>query len=382
MEERVVESKKKKKTYKAVIEQITGIFLPIINCLTAASIVKSAIILLAAGGFMDKAGGLYQVLYAAGDGFFYFLPFYLAYTASKQWKTDPFISMMIPVTMLYPELNAIIEGGGSLNFLGLNIPNNVYHSSVLPVIMAVGLLYFVEKPCDKYIPEAVRGILKPIICMLTVLPVTLLFLGSIGTWIGNFLTEVFLYIYNFSPVFAGAFMGFFIQPMVVVGAHWSIVPICISNISTIGYDMIMPLVGGAVYGQAGVCLGLALLSKKNAKKRQLAYQGFVSSILGVTEPALYGVTVPNMRAMITACIAGAIGGALAGTGGIHCTSFAFPSFVTCIAFAGPGFVTFLLSMVVSFVIAFILILLQKKWLKCNEMEENEANTPDTVDKAD
>lgn len=357
----IVATPPKKKTYKIVIEQITGLFLPIINCLTAASIVKSAVILLAAGNIISESDGIYQILFAAGDGFFYFLPFYLAYTASRQWHTDTFISMLIPVTMLYPTLNTKLELGEHLTFLGLNVPSNVYHSSVIPVLLAVGLLYFVEKPCDKFIPEAIRGILKPIICMLIVLPVTFLLFGSIGTLIGDFLTKIFFGIYNFSPVFAGAFMGFFIQPMVVVGAHWSIVPICISNISTLGYDMIMPLVGGAVYGQAGVCLGVALYSKKNAKRRQLAYQGFISSALGVTEPSLFGVTVPNIRAMITACISGSIGGAIAGTAGIHCTSFAFPSYVTCVAFVGPGFITFLLSMAISFVIALVLTLLQKKW---------------------
>lgn len=368
MSETTTYTQSKKKGIKLVIEQITGLFLPIINCLTAASIVKSVAILLAAGNVISTDGGLYQIFYAAGDGFFYFLPFYLAYTASKQWGTDTFISLLIPVTMLYPALNAIIEGGASLSFLGLTVPSNVYHSSVIPVLLSVGLLHFVEKPCDKFIPEAIKGILKPIICMLIVLPVTFLLFGSIGTWIGDFLTKIFFSIYNFSPVFAGAFMGFFIQPMVVVGAHWSIVPICISNIATMGYDMIMPLLGGAVYSQAGVCLGVALLSKKNAKRKQLAYQGFVSSALGVTEPALFGVTVPNLRAMITACIAGAIGGAIAGTAGIHCTSFAFPSYVTCVAFAGPGFVTFLLSMAISFVLSVLMILAQKKWFIDKEEE--------------
>jgi len=356
------EKSEKKKIYKSVIDQITGIFLPIINCLTAASIIKSVMILLAAGDIISKDGGLYQILYAVGDGFFYFLPFYLAITASKQWKTDPFVSMLIPVTMLYPDFNAAIEGGETIKILGLTLPCNIYHSSVIPVLLAILLLYFVEKPCDKFIPEAVRGILKPIICMVIVLPITFLFFGSIGTWIGNGLTKMFFVIYDFSPVFAGAFMGFFIQPMVVVGAHWSIVPISITNIATVGYDIIMPLVGGAVYGQAGAALGIAVLSKNDPKRRSVAMQGFLSSCLGVTEPALFGVTVSNIRAMIAACVAGAIGGAIAGTAGVHCTSFAFPSFVTCVAFVGPGFTTFLLSMVISFVLGLVFTLAQKKWL--------------------
>lgn len=352
-----------KSGYKVVIDQITGIFFPIINCLTAASIIKSVVVLLAAGGVILETSGVYQLLYAASDGFFYFLPFYLAYTCSKQWKTDPFIALFVPVAMLYPQITAVLENGQTLSFLGLTVPSAIYHSSVIPVIMAVGLLYFVEKPCDKYIPEAIRGFMKPIICCLIVLPVTFIVFGRVGTIIGDGLTRVFLTIYEFNPIAAGAFMGFCMQPLVVVGGHWSIVPVSINNISVTGYDIIMPLVGGAVYGQAGAALAVGIIKRSDKVKSRAALQGALSAALGVTEPALFGATVPNIRAMLSACIAGSIGGAIAGAAGTHCNNFAFPSYVTCVAYVGPGFVAFLLSMAVSFVIAFVLTMLQRKWIK-------------------
>ncbi len=351
-----------KSGYKVVIDQISGIFLPIINCLTAASIIKSAVVLLAAAGILSADEGLYKILYACSDGFFYFLPFFLAITAADQWKTDKFISLLIPVAMLYPDLVVILENGQNLNFFGLTMPATVYHSSVIPVLLAVGLLHFVEKPCDKYIPEAVRGFLKPIVSMLIVLPVTFLLFGRIGAWIGDFLTAIFFKLFDLSPVAAGIFMGFFIQPMVFVGAHWSIVPVCINNIANMGYDVILPLLGGAVYGQAGAALALGFIYKDKEKKR-VAFQGALSAALGVTEPALFGTNMPQLRAMISACIAGAVGGAITGIAGTHCTSFAFPSFVTSIAYVGPGFVMFLCSMVISGIVGFTLVMLQKKWIK-------------------
>lgn len=356
-------SLKLKSGYKSVIDQITGIFFPIINCLTAASIIKSVIVLMAAGGILAETSGIYQILYAASDGFFYFLPFFLAITASKQWKTDPFISLLIPVAMLYPQVVAVLENGATMDFFGLTIPSAVYHSSVIPVLLAIGLLHFVEKPCDKFIPEAVRGFLKPIVCLVIVLPVTFLLFGRVGTWIGDGLTKVFLTIYELNPIVAGAFMGFVIQPMVVVGGHWSIVPVAINNISVAGYDIIMPLLGGAVYGQAGAALAIGLIKKNDKEKRRVALQGAMSAALGVTEPALFGATVPNMRGMLSACVAGAIGGAITGAAGTHCNNFAFPSFITSVAYVGPGFVTFLISMAVAFPIAFFLTLAQKKWIK-------------------
>ena len=193
------ETKKKAGIYKLVIEQISGIFVPIINYLTAASIIKSVLILLAGAGVLSKEDGLYMVFYAVSDGFFYFLPLFLAITASKQWKTDLYISLLIPVAMLYPDLLNVLENGGKLPFLVFDIKPAIYHSSVIPVILGVGLLHFVEKPCDKILPDAVKGFLKPIFCCLIVLPFTFLLFGPLGSWIGNFLTYLFNLLYNSAP---------------------------------------------------------------------------------------------------------------------------------------------------------------------------------------
>lgn len=351
---------KKKSGYQVVVDQITGIFLPIINIITAASILKSIVVLLAAFGVISENGGFYQIFYAATDGFFYFLPFYLAYATAKQWKADPYIALLIPVAMLYPDITAVLENGGSLNLFGLNVPPTIYHSSVIPVVMAVGLLHFVEKPCNRYIPESIRGFLKPMVCCLVVLPVTFLVFGPMGTWIGDVLTKVFFAVYEWNPIAAGAFMGFVMQPMVVVGAHWSVVPVSISNILLHGYDVIMPLVGGAVYAQAGAALAVGLMYKENKEKQRVAYQASLTAALGVTEPALFGVNVPLLRPMLAACLSGAIGGAMVGFAGTHCTSFAFPSFLTSVAFVGPGFGIFLFSMAFSFVLGFLFTWVQKK----------------------
>ena len=356
------EETKKKETKKQnkAVQQITGIFLPMINCLTAASIIKSVLSLLASFGVLSVESGVYQIFYAVSDGFFFFLPFYLALTASRQWKTDPFITMMIPVAMLYPNLLAVLENGQSLSLFGLTVHPAIYHSGVIPVVLAAGLLYFVEKPCDRYIPEAIRGFLKPIICCVIVLPATFLVFGPMGTWIGNALTNLFFVIYEWNAVVAGAFMGFFIQPMVFLGAHWSIVPISINSIATAGYDVILPLISGAVYGQAGAAFALGLIYKADQEKRRVAFQASFTAAIGVTEPALYGVTVPVPRAMISACFAGAVGGVMTGIVGTHCTSFAFPSILTSVAFYGQGFGVFLLTMPVCAVIGFLLTYAQKK----------------------
>lgn len=360
-QDNIQKDKQKKNPGKVIVDNITGIFVPIINYLTAASILKSVIVLLAGFGVLDTASGVYQIFYAVSDGFFFFLPFFLAITAAKQWKTDMFISLLIPVAMLYPDLVAILEHDKSLSIFGLTAQPAIYHSGVIPVLLAVGLLHFVEIPCDKFLPNAIKGFVKPIICCLIVLPVTFLLFGPMGTWIGDGLTKLFFVLYNWNPIVAGIFMGFAIQPMVVIGAHWSIVPVSIASIAANGYDVILPLLGGAVYGQCGACLAMGIIYREKAQKT-IAFQAALSAALGVTEPSLYGVTLKTPRAMISACIAGACGGAIAGIAGAHCTSFAFPSFITSVAYVGPGFVWFLVSMAIALPIGFVLTIIQKKAL--------------------
>lgn len=364
--EQAIQTTQKKSFGKLVIEQITGIFFPLVGIITATSIIKSILILLVNTGVLTTDNGIYQIFYGCADGFFYFLPFFLAYTASKQWKTNPFISMLIPVTMLYPDIVAVLENGIDIHFARITMPATIYHSSVLPVLLAVGLLHFVEIPCDKWLPEAIKGFLKPIICCIIVLPITFSLLGSIGNWIGSFVAGLFFSLYERSAVLAGAFMGFVIQPMVVFGAQWSILPACFVSIANEGYDVILPLIGGAAMAQGGSALAVAMLYGKEerfAEKKRIAKQACFTAILGVTEPALFGVNVALVRPLLAGCVAGAVGGAMVGLAGTHCYSFAFPSIFTSVAYVGPGFLTFLISMPVGFVLAFLLTMAQGKAIR-------------------
>ena len=333
--------------------------MPVVNVITASSITKSVLLLLVSSGVLGKQSGIYLLFYGASDGFFYFLPFFLAVTASKEWRADPFISLLIPCAMLYPDVVALIEGGGRLSFASLAVPRAVYHSSVIPVLLSVGLLHFVEIPCEKFLPGALKGFLKPIVCLAVVIPATFLVFGPIGAAIGDVLAAVFFRLYSWSAVAAGVFMGFACQAMVAVGAHWAVVPAAINSIATKGFDVIMPFFAGAVYAQGGAVLAVAFMYKRGSEKRRLAFQASATAILGVSEPALFGFNIPLALPFATACFAGALGGALIGWAGTTCKSFAFPSIVTSVAFAGQGFAVFLLSMVACYVLGFTLTFAQR-----------------------
>lgn len=343
---------------KFIIDKISGIFLPIINILMATAILKGVLILLVSLQVISKADGVYKLLYAAADGFFYFLPIFLAYTAAKQLSTDPFVAMVIGGALLYPDITTHFASG-ELVFLGMKVQSVSYASSVIPILLAVGLLYFIEKPLEKYLPELIKGFLNPIICIVIVVPITFLFFGPIGVMIGDVLAKGFFYLYDFNPMLAGAFLGFIIQPMVVVGCHWSIVPVCIANIISYGGDPILPLMGGAVLAQGGSALAVGLMYQ-NPEDKRIAFSAALAAILGVSEPAIYGVNLKLGRPMLAACIAGGIGGGLAGISGAKAISFAFPSFATAVVYLGEGFGVFIISMVVGFVGGFILTMLQRK----------------------
>lgn len=345
---------------KVIVDGLSGIFLPVINVLTACSIIKSLVMLLANTGVLQTSSGIYQIFYGVSDGFFYFLPFMLAVTCAKQFKCDLFIALLLPCAMLYPDLIKILEGSQNFTFCKIPVLNAVYHSSVIPVVLGCGLLHFVEIPCDKYLSQTIKGFLKPIICAAVVIPVTMIAFGPLGTFIGNGLTFIFLKAYNLSPVVAGAFMGFVIQPMVAIGAHWALVPVVLNNIALNGHDVIMPLLAGAVMAQGGAVLAVALCCPEESEKRRLAYQASFTAALGVSEPAIFGFNLPLVRPLIAGCISGAITGAFIGHAGTLCHSFAFPSPVTSIAFTGQGFIQFLVSMPVGFALGFLLTWLQKK----------------------
>lgn len=339
-----------------IIDVISGIFVPVINIMMVAALLKGVLMVLLNTGILQQSDGTYRILNAMGDGFFHFLPIFLAYTSAVKLKADLFTSVLVGAALVYPDLTGLFAEGIGTDFLGLPIRPVTYPSSVIPIILAVGLLHFVEIPLEQYIPKVVKGFLKPMISLLIVVPITFLIFGPLGTVIGNVLANFYDMIYGFSPILAGVLFGFLWQPMVVFGIQWGLVPVILEHINTIGYDTMLPMLGAAVTAQAGAGLAVGILTKDKDFK-PIAFSGAVSAILGVTEPILYAVTVPLKRPMLAACIAGAIGGGIVAAAGARAISFAFPSILTLVVYLGEGFWTFLFSLPLGLILGFLLGLL-------------------------
>ena len=355
--------KKEASLFDKAIDIISGIFLPVINVLMAAALLKGILLLLVNTGLILETSGAYQIIYAIADGFFYFFPIFLAYTASHKLKADSFTSVLIATTLVYPSITKLFEHGTALDFFGIPVGVVTYPSSVIPIILAVAFQHYVELPLEKYIHSSIKGFLKPMICVVIVTPITFLVFGPLGALIGNGLSDAYSAIYNFNPVIAGAIFGLIWQPVVVFGLHWGMVPVILEHVSTLGRDSFLPLVAAAVTGQAGAAMAVSIMAK-NKKLKTVALSCGITALLGVTEPTLYGITVPLKRPMIAACIGGSIGGAIVGTSNAGAVAYAYPSLVSLVVYFGEGFWTMLISMVVGFVIGMAMTFL----LRFNEAD--------------
>ncbi len=348
----------KKSPVNTVIDVISGIFLPIVNLLSAAGILKGVLAILTGTDILSAEGETYLVLNAMADSLFYFLPVLLAATAAKKFGAEPFTAVVIAGVLLYPSLTTVLEAGTTVHFLGIPLRGITYHSSVIPMILAAGLLRFVERFLKRVLPEMVRGFLTPLLSILIVGTVTLAVFGPIGAVIGDVLAAGYAFVYGLSPVIAGILLGAAIQPMVIFGFHWSFILIGMNNITVSGHDTVLALMGPAVFAQAGAALAVMFKSKDSAFK-SICASAVLSALFGITEPAMFGVNLPRKTPMAAVCIGGGIGGAIAGLSGAQAMSFAFPSLAALPVFYGNGFGLYLVSCLVGFAAAFVLTMVMK-----------------------
>ncbi|MDU8979226.1 MAG: beta-glucoside-specific PTS transporter subunit IIABC [Lactobacillus paragasseri] len=380
------------------IDLISGIFTPILGPMAAAGMIKGLTAMCASFGWLAKTSGTYEVLYAIGDGFFYFLPLILAITSAKKFKVDCFTAITIGAAMCYPAMVAMnsskkvlfdLFNGTFLHsqvhatFLGIPIISMNYTSTVIPIILAVWFASVVEKWCKKWIPTVVKTFLVPFVTLLIVVPLTFLIIGPLATWIGNALAAITSAVYNFSPVLAGILLGGFWQVFVIFGVHWGFVAVMMSNIAALGYDPILGLSLGASFAQIGVVLAI-LLQTKDQKLKGIALPAFLSGIFGVTEPAIYGVTLPRKKPFVLSCIAAGIGGGLIGFFGTKMYMMGGMGVFVIPAAIGPktgvdmSVYGLMIAMAVSFVLGFILQMVLGKKSVDQAYDEKQAKTVQEV----
>ncbi|GEN49315.1 beta-glucoside-specific PTS transporter subunit IIABC [Ligilactobacillus pobuzihii] len=335
------------------IGYISSVFTPFLGALAGAGILKGLLALLVSFNWLTEKSGTYLIWNAAGDSIFYFLPVVLGLTAAKRMKVDQFVGMGIALALVYPDLVNVFSDGQNLSFLGIPVISATYTSSVIPILLAIWILSYLEPIIKKIFPEAVRNIFVPFTSLLIMVPLTLLVVGPIGSAIGAGISSLVMGAYNFVPALAGLIVGGFWEVFVIFGVHWAFVPIMINNLSQSGTDVLQPLAAAAVLSQTGAALGV-FLKAHNKKTKALAGSTTITGLFGITEPIVYGITLKFKRSFICAVISGAIGGAIIGTAGGRATAQTLVSVLSIPTFIGHGFVGTLIGLTVSFILGTIL----------------------------
>ncbi|EMF0069365.1 beta-glucoside-specific PTS transporter subunit IIABC [Enterococcus hirae] len=370
-----------------LIDIISSIFTPFLGAMAAAGILKGFLSLATVLGWLSADTGAYQILFAAADGVFTFLPVMLAFTAAKKFKTNQFLSVAIAMALVYPAITQLAGAGGAVDFFGLPIvlAQSGYTSSVIPIILAVWVQSKFEPLVKKVIPQFLQMIFVPMIVLLVMVPLTFLLLGPIGTVIGNGLGSLFNSIYSFSPLVAGLIMGSLWQVFVMFGMHWGFVPIMFLNIEQYGFDVMVPMLLPAVLAQGGAALAVAIRTK-DTKLRSLGISSTITSLFGITEPTVYGVTLPLKKPFVVACLSAGIGGAMIGFAGVKAFSsglvslLTIPTFISTNQAVESNVTMAILATALSFVLAFVGTLIVT--VQDEKLETNQQTTAgDTISSA-
>ncbi len=364
---------KKSGIFNKFIDIIAGVFTPVMGTLMATGIIKGIAVLLSSIGIVATNSGTYKVLYSIGDCLMYFFPIYLGYTAANKFKMKPFVGMTIGAALLYPDivnmtagkpLYALFEGTiFKSNVFGtfLDIPLIMmnYKTSVIPIIIATYFASKVERKLNEVTPSVIKGVIVPSFTLLIIVPLTFLVIGPISTWLSSMLSTISMGIYNLSPVIAGLFIGGAWQILILFGLHWGFIPIAMNNIGNLGYDSVVMLGQFVPFTTSGVLLAI-LFKTRNKNFKAIVIPALASSIFGITEPALYGVTLPRKKPFIITIICNSVAGGIAGFVGakrfiMGATGiFGIPSYINPQSGMDSRFYGYIAAIIVGTVLAFIL----------------------------
>lgn len=383
-------SDEKVSIWNRILIAVSAMFTPMVPAIAASGLLKGfltiAKIMAAKQGVDITVNQTYTLIMAGTDALFYFMPVILAYTSAKVFKANEFIAMALGGTMCYPSVVALMTGKDVVSMFGVTITKASYASSVIPIIIGVFILSYVQKFLEKIIPEILKIILVPGLSLLVMLPATFMVFGPIGIYIGNAITFVYTGMMSLSPAICGAFIGGMWCVFVIFGAHRALLPIGINDVAQFGHQNLLAFAGAANFSQGGAALGVMLKTKNKDLKTVAASAAISASVCGITEPAIYGCNLRLKRPMIYAIICGAIGGAIMGVGGVYGDSFAnngILTFATYAAFGMKPFVYYLVGVGVSFFGAMILTYLfgfdemgdKKKKTEATAVEQTtESNT--------
>ena len=342
------ESGEKKNLLNTFMDTISGIFAPVLGVMSGAGMLKALLILCTTFGWLKADMGTYRILYAAADGVFTFIPVFLAYTAAKKFRANEFVAVGVAAALLYPDLTAAYSAGEALTFLKIPVVLVSYTSSVIPIVISVYALSKLEKGLKKIVPTVCKTFLTPLLSLAIMVPATYLVIGPIADTAGKALASGYTGLVGLNPVIAGGLLGLIWPAAVMFGVHWGFVPIVMNNIAEYGRDTLFTITGPNNMAQAGATLGVFLKTKDKSVK-ELAGPAALSAVLaGITEPAIYGVTLRFKRPFFIGAVFSGIAGAIVAAAGTGAPTLLGTSILTLPGYIGVGFVGFLIACAIAY----------------------------------
>lgn len=360
-------STEKKNILTMLMDTISGIMTPVIPAIIGAAMIKVLLTLLPMIGVLNTSGDTYQLLTVIGDGAFFFMPVLIAVSASKKFGMNVYYAASIALIMLHPNFISMMttahDANETIRFLGLiPVTYATYSYSVIPIILAVWSLKYVEKFVDKITPVITKNFLKPMLVVLIEAPIALIILGPLGAICGNVLSDVVYFIHDKLGFIAVGLVAGIYPFVVMAGMHHAFTPIKLGMIATTGYEnfiCIGELCSNMAQGAAS--LAVAIKSKNKDFKQIAGSSAFSALLAGITEPALYGVTLRLKRPMLGACIGAVAGGLFGGFFQLKCFGIATPAIVTIVQYVEESrpmsLLIAALTILITVIVAFIATML-------------------------
>lgn len=298
-----------------VLDLITGIFMPSMSLLCACGIIQGVLTLCTMAGVLTAESGLYQILNAAGQTMFYFFPIVIGFNAAKKFGGNPYLGMMLGAGLVYPAIQGV-----DLVVFGMTV-NASYSSTVFPIILLCALAVPFEKILNKFIPNVVKTFVTPVIVLMVCLPIGFCIIEPAANMLSNMINGFFAAVNSFSPILAGAAIAGLWQILVMFGVHNVVVMTFIVGILAGVPQPLMGAVGVVCFVQTGATMAI-WAKTKNQKLKNIALPAWISGIFGVTEPAIYGVTLPHGKQFTYTCVVAAIMGGIASVFGLTMYSMA------------------------------------------------------------
>ncbi|WP_099225145.1 beta-glucoside-specific PTS transporter subunit IIABC [Listeria costaricensis] len=350
-------SQPKKKLMTRVFDIIAGSFTPIIPAILGSGMLKALIQILVMFGLLSAESVTYAILSAASNAVFYFLPIILGVTFGKQMKVNPYIAAVIGAALLEPNYTNLLAEHTTTSFLGLPVVLMNYSSTVFPVILAVCLYVLVDKVLKKIIPKSLQTLFVPMLSIMIVVPVTLMAFGPLGVYLGEVIAAGISFAMTKSALLTCLIFGFIGIPTVMLGLHWAIIPVIISNLATTGQDFLLPTVQATAFAAAGAALAVFIRSKDKSMK-DISFSSFLTAILaGITEPVIYGIFLKYRKTLIIAMIFSGLSGGIVGALHVAATQmaggiFTIPTFQPILGYVIGMSVAFFGTMAAILVVGF------------------------------